>query len=181
MVIICLREWLWQACSPQQLPNLSFEQSWFNWLQGTLRIPKMIFSLLAKQLAQNNILFLMLTFSSPQRIDWQLSLWLGFHCQVILYGYCFEGISMLISKHVSDSISLPCSPSSLNLAEDGESDEQVVLVSQSGTVNRIKVRDISVQSRYARYIATYILVQSFVLSVCAFTHGSMCTCQFFFK
>ncbi|KZV47303.1 DNA gyrase subunit A, chloroplastic/mitochondrial [Dorcoceras hygrometricum] len=35
-------------------------------------------------------------------------------------------------------------------AEDGESDEQVVLVSQSGTVNRIKVRDISVQSRYAR-------------------------------
>ncbi|XP_010922921.1 DNA gyrase subunit A, chloroplastic/mitochondrial isoform X1 [Elaeis guineensis] len=37
-----------------------------------------------------------------------------------------------------------------SLAEDGESDEQVVLVSQSGTVNRIKVRDISVQSRYAR-------------------------------
>lgn len=36
------------------------------------------------------------------------------------------------------------------LAEDGESDEQVVLVSQSGTVNRIKVRDISIQSRYAR-------------------------------
>ncbi|KOM45945.1 hypothetical protein LR48_Vigan06g125100 [Vigna angularis] len=35
-------------------------------------------------------------------------------------------------------------------AEDGESDEQVVLVSQSGTVNRIKVRDISVQSRFAR-------------------------------
>ncbi|XWS65405.1 hypothetical protein CRYUN_Cryun05aG0109900 [Craigia yunnanensis] len=35
-------------------------------------------------------------------------------------------------------------------AEDGESDEQVVLVSQSGTVNRIKVRDISIQSRYAR-------------------------------
>nr|XP_009788234.1 PREDICTED: DNA gyrase subunit A, chloroplastic/mitochondrial isoform X2 [Nicotiana sylvestris] len=33
---------------------------------------------------------------------------------------------------------------------DGESDEQVVLVSQSGTVNRIKVRDISIQSRYAR-------------------------------
>ncbi|KAJ8573028.1 hypothetical protein K7X08_009539 [Anisodus acutangulus] len=31
--------------------------------------------------------------------------------------------------------------------EDGESDEQVVLVSQSGTVNRIKVRDISIQSR----------------------------------
>lgn len=37
-----------------------------------------------------------------------------------------------------------------SLSEDGESDEQVVLVSQSGTVNRIKVRDISVQSRYAR-------------------------------
>ncbi|KAL1338639.1 hypothetical protein HN51_033255 [Arachis hypogaea] len=36
------------------------------------------------------------------------------------------------------------------LAEDGESDEQVVLVSQSGTVNRIKVRDISIQSRFAR-------------------------------
>ncbi|KAK4759946.1 hypothetical protein SAY87_023077 [Trapa incisa] len=37
-----------------------------------------------------------------------------------------------------------------SLAEDGESDEQVVLVSKSGTVNRIKVRDISVQSRFAR-------------------------------
>lgn len=37
------------------------------------------------------------------------------------------------------------------LAEDGESDEQVVLVSQSGTVNRIKVRDVSIQSRRARY------------------------------
>ncbi|KAF8009652.1 hypothetical protein BT93_J0611 [Corymbia citriodora subsp. variegata] len=37
-----------------------------------------------------------------------------------------------------------------SLAEDGESDEQVVLVSQSGTVNRIKVQDISIQSRYAR-------------------------------
>ncbi|XP_016180361.1 DNA gyrase subunit A, chloroplastic/mitochondrial isoform X1 [Arachis ipaensis] len=36
------------------------------------------------------------------------------------------------------------------LAEDGESDEQVVLVSQSGTVNRIKVQDISIQSRFAR-------------------------------
>ncbi|KAK8969191.1 hypothetical protein KSP40_PGU007388 [Platanthera guangdongensis] len=34
--------------------------------------------------------------------------------------------------------------------EDGESDEQIVLVSQSGTVNRIKVRDISIQSRSAR-------------------------------
>ncbi|PNY03723.1 DNA gyrase subunit A chloroplastic/mitochondrial-like [Trifolium pratense] len=37
-----------------------------------------------------------------------------------------------------------------SLAEDGESDEEVVLVSQSGTVNRIKVRDISIQSRFAR-------------------------------
>ncbi|XP_028550826.1 DNA gyrase subunit A, chloroplastic/mitochondrial [Dendrobium catenatum] len=37
-----------------------------------------------------------------------------------------------------------------SLEEDGESDEQIVLVSQSGTVNRIKVRDISIQSRYAR-------------------------------
>ncbi|XP_072976441.1 DNA gyrase subunit A, chloroplastic/mitochondrial [Typha angustifolia] len=37
-----------------------------------------------------------------------------------------------------------------SLAEDGESDEQVVLVSQSGTINRIKVRDISIQSRAAR-------------------------------
>ncbi|KAG8391058.1 hypothetical protein BUALT_Bualt01G0148400 [Buddleja alternifolia] len=37
-----------------------------------------------------------------------------------------------------------------SVGEDGESDEQVVLVSQSGTVNRIKVRDISIQSRYAR-------------------------------
>ena len=35
-------------------------------------------------------------------------------------------------------------------AEDGESDEQVVLVSQSGTVNRIKVKDISVKSRHSR-------------------------------
>lgn len=37
-----------------------------------------------------------------------------------------------------------------SLTEDGESDEQLVLVSQSGTINRIKVRDISIQSRYAR-------------------------------
>jgi DNA gyrase subunit A len=36
------------------------------------------------------------------------------------------------------------------IADDGESDEQVVLVSQSGTVNRIKVGDISVQSRAAK-------------------------------
>uniref|UniRef100_A0A0E0KKM2 DNA topoisomerase (ATP-hydrolyzing) n=1 Tax=Oryza punctata TaxID=4537 RepID=A0A0E0KKM2_ORYPU len=37
-----------------------------------------------------------------------------------------------------------------SLTDDGESDEQVVLVSQSGTVNRIKVKDISIQSRHAR-------------------------------
>lgn len=37
-----------------------------------------------------------------------------------------------------------------SLGDDGESNEQVVLVSQSGTVNRIKVRDISIQSRFAR-------------------------------
>ncbi|KAL0464214.1 UNVERIFIED_CONTAM: DNA gyrase subunit A, chloroplastic/mitochondrial [Sesamum latifolium] len=37
-----------------------------------------------------------------------------------------------------------------SVGEDGESDEQVVLVSQSGTVNRIKVRDVSIQSRFAR-------------------------------
>ncbi|OEL20914.1 putative DNA gyrase subunit A, chloroplastic/mitochondrial [Dichanthelium oligosanthes] len=38
----------------------------------------------------------------------------------------------------------------LSLGDDGESDEQVVLVSQSGTANRIKVKDISIQSRFAR-------------------------------
>ncbi|KAK3148964.1 hypothetical protein QOZ80_3AG0210980 [Eleusine coracana subsp. coracana] len=38
----------------------------------------------------------------------------------------------------------------LSLSDDGESDEQVVLVSQSGTVNRIKVNDISIQSRAAK-------------------------------
>ncbi|CAL9103106.1 unnamed protein product [Musa acuminata var. zebrina] len=37
-----------------------------------------------------------------------------------------------------------------SLSEGGESDEQVVLVSQSGTVNRIKVCDISIQSRTGR-------------------------------
>lgn len=44
------------------------------------------------------------------------------------------------------------SPFFFSVIEDGESDEQVVLVSQSGTVNRIKVRDISIQSRFARYL-----------------------------
>ncbi|KAG5022946.1 hypothetical protein JHK85_019288 [Glycine max] len=37
----------------------------------------------------------------------------------------------------------------LSQCKNGESDEQVVLISQSGTVNRIKVRDISIQSRFA--------------------------------
>ncbi|XP_057538895.1 DNA gyrase subunit A, chloroplastic/mitochondrial isoform X2 [Amaranthus tricolor] len=37
-----------------------------------------------------------------------------------------------------------------SLSEDGESDEHIILVSQSGTINRIKVRDISIQNRYAR-------------------------------
>ncbi|KAJ1686088.1 hypothetical protein LUZ63_017478 [Rhynchospora breviuscula] len=37
-----------------------------------------------------------------------------------------------------------------SLADDGESDEQLVLVSESGIVNRIKVRDISIQSRSSR-------------------------------
>ncbi|KAF6151967.1 hypothetical protein GIB67_010541 [Kingdonia uniflora] len=37
-----------------------------------------------------------------------------------------------------------------SLGEEGDSDEQVVLVSQSGTVNRLKVRDIAIQSRTAR-------------------------------
>lgn len=47
------------------------------------------------------------------------------------------------------------------ITEDGESDEQVVLVSQAGTVNRIKVRDISIQSRYARYTYISILIYCF--------------------
>lgn len=38
----------------------------------------------------------------------------------------------------------------LSLSDDGESDEQVVLVSHSGMVNRIMVRDISIQSRTAK-------------------------------
>lgn len=37
-----------------------------------------------------------------------------------------------------------------SLSDDGESDEHIILVSHSGTVNRIKVRDISIQSRSAR-------------------------------
>ncbi|XP_078149625.1 DNA GYRASE A [Carex rostrata] len=37
-----------------------------------------------------------------------------------------------------------------SLADDGESEEQLVLVSQSGTLNRIKVRDISIQTRPSR-------------------------------
>ncbi|KAL6894322.1 hypothetical protein ACP4OV_008420 [Aristida adscensionis] len=37
-----------------------------------------------------------------------------------------------------------------SLTDEGESDEQVVLVSQSGTANRIKVKDISIQSRHTK-------------------------------
>jgi DNA gyrase subunit A len=48
--------------------------------------------------------------------------------------------------HLSHHLLFPVDP----MVDDGESDEQVVLVSQSGTVNRIKVKDISIQSRYAR-------------------------------
>ncbi|XP_050209643.1 DNA gyrase subunit A, chloroplastic/mitochondrial [Mercurialis annua] len=47
-----------------------------------------------------------------------------------------------------------------SLAGDGESDEQVVLVSQSGIVNRIKVRDISIQSRFARGVILMRLEQA---------------------
>ncbi|KAK9733100.1 hypothetical protein RND81_04G043300 [Saponaria officinalis] len=35
-------------------------------------------------------------------------------------------------------------------SEDGESDEHIILVSHSGIINRIKVKDISIQSRFAR-------------------------------
>ncbi|XP_004499748.1 DNA gyrase subunit A, chloroplastic/mitochondrial isoform X1 [Cicer arietinum] len=60
--------------------------------------------------------------------------------RVGLIGYKFSAEDRLASVFVVG----------FSLAEDGESDEQVVLVSQSGTVNRIKVRDISIQSRFAR-------------------------------
>lgn len=60
--------------------------------------------------------------------------------RVGLIGYKFSAEDQLAAAFVVG----------FSLAEDGESDEQVVLVSQSGTVNRIKVRDISIQSRYAR-------------------------------
>ncbi|GMI73266.1 DNA GYRASE A [Hibiscus trionum] len=60
--------------------------------------------------------------------------------RVGLIGYKFSSEDRLVAVFVVG----------FSLAEDGESDEQVVLVSQSGTVNRIKVRDISIQSRYAR-------------------------------
>jgi len=57
-----------------------------------------------------------------------------------------------------------------SIVDDGESDEQVVLVSQSGTVNRIKVKDISIQSRYARWVRCYIkacsLFDSFRVRYC---------------
>ncbi|KAK8357816.1 hypothetical protein V6Z11_A05G446000 [Gossypium hirsutum] len=60
--------------------------------------------------------------------------------RVGLIGYKFSSEDRLVAVFVVG----------FSLTEDGESDEQVVLVSQSGTVNRIKVRDISIQSRYAR-------------------------------
>ncbi|PON66875.1 DNA gyrase, subunit A [Parasponia andersonii] len=60
--------------------------------------------------------------------------------RVGLIGYKFASEDRLVAVFVVG----------FSLAGDGESDEQVVLVSQSGTVNRIKVRDVSIQSRYAR-------------------------------
>lgn len=60
--------------------------------------------------------------------------------RVGLIGYKFAAEDRLVAVFVVG----------FSLSEDGESDEQVVLVSQSGTVNRIKVRDISIQSRFAR-------------------------------
>ncbi|KAL2478180.1 putative DNA gyrase subunit A [Forsythia ovata] len=60
--------------------------------------------------------------------------------RVGLKGYRFSSEDHLVAVFVVG----------FSLEEDGESDEQVVLVSQSGTVNRIKVRDISIQSRFTR-------------------------------
>ncbi|XP_024927780.2 DNA gyrase subunit A, chloroplastic/mitochondrial isoform X2 [Ziziphus jujuba] len=60
--------------------------------------------------------------------------------RVGLIGYKFSAEDRLVAVFVVG----------FSQSEDDESDEQVVLVSQSGTVNRIKVRDISIQSRYAR-------------------------------
>ncbi|ESR58929.1 hypothetical protein CICLE_v10017460mg, partial [Citrus x clementina] len=68
--------------------------------------------------------------------------------RVGLIGYKFSAEDRLAAVFVV-GFSLAGNPMSL-IAKDGESDEQVVLVSQSGTVNRIKVRDISIQARYAR-------------------------------
>lgn len=60
--------------------------------------------------------------------------------RVGLIGYKLQGDDRLVEVFVVG----------YSLDADGESDEQVVLVSQSGTVNRIKVRDVSIQSRYTR-------------------------------
>ncbi|RZC65022.1 hypothetical protein C5167_008714 [Papaver somniferum] len=60
--------------------------------------------------------------------------------RVGLKGYKLQEQDRLVSVYVVG----------LSLAEDGRTDEQVVLVSQSGTINRFKVQDISIQSRYAR-------------------------------
>ncbi|KAL8162046.1 hypothetical protein V2J09_013535 [Rumex salicifolius] len=60
--------------------------------------------------------------------------------RVGLIGYKFAAEDRLVAVFVVG----------FSVADDKESDEQIVLVSQSGTINRIKVRDISIQSRYAR-------------------------------
>ncbi|RZC45363.1 hypothetical protein C5167_038309 [Papaver somniferum] len=60
--------------------------------------------------------------------------------RVGLKGYKLQEEDRLVSVYVVG----------LSPAEDGRTDEQVVLVSQSGTINRFKVQDISIQSRYAR-------------------------------
>lgn len=89
---------------------------------------------------------------SYQRIAaWPLYLLLVFH-SVVPFLNLFPFFIVLICLtnhcliHLSHHLLFPVDP----MVDDGESDEQVVLVSQSGTVNRIKVKDISIQSRYAR-------------------------------
>ncbi|KAF9612208.1 hypothetical protein IFM89_038630 [Coptis chinensis] len=57
-----------------------------------------------------------------------------------LIGYKLQEDDRLVAVYVVGS----------SMEGSGESDEQLVLVSQSGTVNRIKVRDVSIQSRYAK-------------------------------
>lgn len=81
-------------------------------------------------------------FSSQKIIVLLQYLLLGFLWQV---ASCAFPPSLKNSVHVSISFACKLIP-----AEDGESDEHVVLVSQSGTVNRIKIQDVSIQSRFAR-------------------------------